>query len=203
MGSQWGKDKVYRRAMNEGFRSRAAYKLQEIQERFSIIRDDDNIVDLGAAPGSWLQVERGLTKGKVLGVDLNPIPPIDGVMTVVGDLTTAEVRQQVMELMGVVNVVLCDASPKLSGQKSYDQARAIGLGEDALAFAVQTMKQGGNMAMKSFQGDMFAELLADVRKHFYAVKTFHTKSTRRGSTEIYIVARNFIGSSGDVEGPIQ
>ena len=203
MGSQWGKDKVYRRAMNEGFRSRAAYKLQEIQERFSIIREDDNIVDLGAAPGSWLQVERTMTEGKVLGVDLNPIPPIDGVITVVGDLTSPEVQQQVKDLVGVVNVVLCDASPKLSGQKSYDQARAIGLGEDALMFAVRTMKQGGNMAMKSFQGEMFHELLDDVKKHFYVVKTFHTKSTRRGSTEIYIVAKNFIGSSGDVEGHIQ
>jgi 23S rRNA (uridine2552-2'-O)-methyltransferase len=70
-------------------------------------------------------------------------------------------------------------------------------------FAARTMKQGGNMAMKSFQGEMFHELLEEVKKHFYVVKTFHTKSTRRGSTEIYIVAKNFIGSSGDVEGHIQ
>ncbi len=87
MGSLWSRDKVYLRAKSEGFRSRASYKLIEIQKKFSVIRNTDNIVDLGAAPGSWLQVERTLTNGRVLGVDLNPIAPLDGVETIEGDLT--------------------------------------------------------------------------------------------------------------------
>ena len=95
MGSQWGKDSAYLRAMKEGYRSRAAYKLRDIQDRYRIIRDDDNVVDLGAAPGSWLQVERTLTQGKVLGIDLNPIPPLEGVDTLVTDMTDPELPEHV------------------------------------------------------------------------------------------------------------
>ena len=124
MGSQWGQDRQYRAAVREGYRSRAAYKLIEVQQHANIIREDDNVVDLGAAPGSWLQVLRTMTDGKVIGVDLNPIAPIDGVETIVGDLNDPDVRAQVKETLGVVNVVVCDAAPKLSGQRSYDQGRS-------------------------------------------------------------------------------
>jgi len=87
MGSQWSRDSVYVRAIREGYRSRAAFKLKEIVERFNLIRDSDNVLDLGAAPGSWLQVTRSITRGKVLGIDLAPIAPLEGVTTLVGDLT--------------------------------------------------------------------------------------------------------------------
>ena len=127
MGSQWGRDKGYRMAMREGYRSRAAYKLIEIQQHAGVIREDDNVVDLGAAPGSWLQVIRTLTEGRVLGVDLNPIAPIEGVEMIVGNLADPALQARVKEALGVVNVVVADASPKLSGQRSYDQARAIEL----------------------------------------------------------------------------
>jgi len=193
MGSQWGADKYYRRSLKEGYRSRAAYKLIEIQKRFEFIRDDDNIVDLGAAPGSWMQVERELTDGMIIGVDLNPIAPVEDTMTIVGDFTTEKVQDKVRSLIDEVNIVLCDASPKLSGQKSYDQARAIGLCEDALAFTCKIIKPGGNFVMKSFQGEMFGELLVEIRKHFYSVKVYRTKATRKGSTESYIISKNFKG----------
>jgi len=193
MGSQWGYDKTYLRAKSEGYRSRAAYKLMEIQKKFAIIRPDDNIVDLGAAPGSWLQVERNLTNAKVVGIDLNPIASLDGVETIEGDLNDPEVLEIIKELLPVVNVVLCDASPKLSGHKSYDQARIIELNEQALAFACKVLKQGGNFAIKSFQGTDFPELYASTKEHFYSVKTCNTKSSRKGSTELYIVAKNFVG----------
>ncbi|WAC06014.1 MAG: RlmE family RNA methyltransferase [Methanoregula sp.] len=193
MGSHWGHDKIYHKAKSEGYRSRAAYKLLEIQRRFDIIRRSDNIVDLGAAPGSWLQVERTLTDGRVLGIDLVPIPPLDNVETIEGDLADPAVQDQVKSLLGVVNIVVCDAAPKLSGHKSYDQARAIALGEDALHFACNTLKTGGNFVVKSFQGTDFSDLLNQIRQHFYSVKTFMTKSTRKGSTELYIVAKNFTG----------
>ncbi|MDD4138370.1 MAG: RlmE family RNA methyltransferase [Methanoregula sp.] len=193
MGSQWGYDKTYMRAKHEGYRSRAAYKLLEIQEKFEIIRRDDNIVDLGAAPGSWLQVERALTDARVVGIDLNPIADLDGVETIVGDLNDPDVLDLVKSLVSVVSVVLCDAAPKLSGHRSYDQARSIELNEQALMFACKVLKQGGNFAVKSFQGTDFPELYAMTKEHFYSVKTCITKSTRKGSTELYIVAKNFHG----------
>lgn len=182
------------RAKHEGYRSRAAYKLMEIQKKFSVIRPTDNIVDLGAAPGSWLQVERNLTNARVLGIDLNPIAELAGVETIEGDLNDPEVLALVQENLPVVNVVVCDAAPKLSGHKSFDQARIIELNEQALAFACRVLKQGGNFVIKSFQGTDFPQFYADIRQHFYSVKTYNTRSSRRGSTELYVIAKNFTGA---------
>jgi 23S rRNA (uridine2552-2'-O)-methyltransferase len=180
------------RAKHEGYRSRAAYKLLEIQKKFAIIRPDDNVVDLGAAPGSWLQVLRTLTDARVVGIDLNPIAHLEGVETLEGDLNDKEIQEQVKTLLGIINVVVCDAAPKLSGHKSYDQARIIELNEQALAFACRVLKHGGNFVVKSFQGTDFPELYADTKQHFHAVKTMNTQSSRKGSTELYIVAKNFV-----------
>ena len=191
MGSQWGYDKTYMRAKHEGYRSRAAYKLIEIQTKFSIIRPDDNVIDLGAAPGSWLQVLRTMTQARVLGIDLNQIADLEGVETIQGDLTDPEVQELAKSTLGIVNVVVCDAAPKLSGHHSYDQARIIELNEMALDFAVKVLKPGGNFAIKSFQGTDFPEFYSLVKKHFYSVKTCNTRSTRKGSTELYVVAKNF------------
>jgi 23S rRNA (uridine2552-2'-O)-methyltransferase len=202
MGSQWGRDKVYQRAVREGYRSRAALKLREIQERFLIIRNDDNVVDLGAAPGSWLQVVRGLTTGSVIGIDLSPIPPIEGVVAITGDFTDEGIQREVRSLVPYASVVLSDASPKLSGQRSYDQARAIALGEEALLFATLILKPGGNCVIKSFQGEEFGSLVSLMRTHFYSVKTFICKSSRRGSTEIYLIGRNYKGRTEDALGPL-
>ena len=193
MGSQWGYDRTSIRAKHEGYRSRAAYKLLEIQKKYAVIRPDDNIVDLGAAPGSWLQVERTLTQAKVVGIDLNPIAHLDGVETLEGDLNDPEVQEKVRLLLGVVNVVVCDAAPKISGHKSYDHARIIELNEQALKFAGNVLKQGGNFVVKSFQGTDFPELYSMTKERFYSVKTCITRSTRKGSTELYIVAKNFVG----------
>jgi len=189
--------------MKAGYRARAAYKLLEIQQKHEIIRPTDNIVDLGAAPGSWLQVLRDLTGGKVVGVDLNPIAPMEGVTTIAGDFTDPEVQDRIREEAGgIVNIVVSDASPKLSGQKSYDQARAVGLGEDALAFACTILKPGGNLVIKSFQGELFGELVAEARKHFYSVRGYRTKASRKGSAETYIIAKNFKGTCNGADGPL-
>ena len=193
MGSHWGHDKVYQKARSEGYRSRAAYKLMEIQRRFHVIRASDNVVDLGAAPGSWLQVLRTLTHGRVLGIDLSPIPPIDGVDTIEGDLSDTGIQEQAKTLLGVVNVVVCDAAPKLSGHKSYDQARAMALGKEALRFTCNILKPGGNFVVKSFQGTDFSDLYSETKRHFFSVKTCVTQATRKGSTELYIIGKNFIG----------
>lgn len=197
MGSQWRKDNVYRKSVRDGFRARSAYKLIDINTRFNIIRASDNVVDLGAAPGSWLQVLRTLTEGKILGVDLNPIVPMQNVITVTGDFTTTEIQEKILGLILLVNVVVCDASPHLSGAKGYDQARVMALNENALRFTEKLLKQGGNFVMKSFQGVEFEDLLALVKERFYAVRVIRAEATRRGSTECYIVAKNFIGDADD------
>jgi 23S rRNA (uridine2552-2'-O)-methyltransferase len=191
MGSHWGHDKVYQKAKSEGYRSRAAYKLLEIQKRFAVIRRSDNVVDLGAAPGSWLQVARALTDGRVLGIDLSPIPPIAGVQTMEGDLADPALQVRVKAELGVVNVVISDAAPRLSGHKSYDQARAIALGEEALNFACSTVKPGGNFVVKSFQGTDFSALYSETKRHFHTARTYMAQATRKGSTELYIIGKNF------------
>ncbi|NYT07907.1 MAG: RlmE family RNA methyltransferase [Methanomicrobiales archaeon] len=201
MGSQWGRDSAYTRAMKEGYRSRAAYKLIEIQDRYHIIRERDNVVDLGAAPGSWLQVIRGITRGTVLGIDLSPIAALDGVETLVADFTDPSLPGQVRSMVGTVNVVVSDAAPKLSGHKSYDQARAMALGEDALAFACRVLKPGGNFLVKAFQGEDFNRFLAEIRDHFLSVRTFRSRATRKGSSEIYIIAKNFV-TTHEAEGSV-
>jgi 23S rRNA (uridine2552-2'-O)-methyltransferase len=187
--------------MKEGYRSRAAYKMIEIQNRYHIIREQDNVVDLGAAPGSWLQVIRGITRGSVIGIDLSPIAALDGVQTLVADFTDPALPGQVRSMLGTVNVVVSDAAPKLSGHKSYDQARAMALGEEALAFTCEILKPGGNFLVKAFQGEDFSSFLAEIRNRFLSVRTFRSKATRKGSSEIYIIAKNFV-TIDEAEGPL-
>lgn len=191
MGSQWGRDKVYQKAKQQGYRSRAAFKLVEILNKNPVLRPDDNVVDLGAAPGSWLQIIREHTTGMIVGVDLNPIQPIEGVTTFVGDFTDPKLVGKVLKHLPEVNLVICDASPKLSGQKSYDQARAIDLNKKALEFAVQVLCPGGNLVMKSFQGEDFQWIYRHVKNEFFRVTTHKTFSSRKGSAELYIIGRNF------------
>ena len=194
MGSQWSKDKTYIRAKQSGYRSRAAMKLKEIIQKNPVIRPDDNILDLGAAPGSWLQVLREMTNGVIVGVDLNPIVPIEGIITITGDFSDPAVIARIQEHMPEVNGIVCDASPKLSGQRSYDQARSIELNEKALNLARLLLKQGGNLIMKSFQGEDFNWMYKKVKQEFYSVRTYKAHATRKGSTEMYIIAKNFIGT---------
>ncbi|MDG6256297.1 MAG: RlmE family RNA methyltransferase [Methanomicrobiaceae archaeon] len=194
MGSQWGRDRYHRRAKSEGYRSRAAYKLLDIQRRFQLIRPDDNVVDLGAAPGSWLQVLREITAGTVIGVDLTPIASVEDTLTITGDFTQQAVQDNICSRVREVGVVVCDAAPKLSGQKSYDQARSIGLAEDALGFCCTILKPGGNFVVKAFQGEQFDDFLAEVRERFRSVRVYRTQATRKGSTEAYVIAKNFRGT---------
>ena len=201
MGSQWSKDSTYTRAMREGYRSRAAYKLIEIQNRHHIIRETDNVVDLGAAPGSWLQVIRAITREKVLGIDLSPIVPLEGVLTMIGDISDRQIRSAARAQLGIVNVVTSDASPKLSGSRSYDQARSIALCEESLSFACELLKPGGNFVVKAFQGADFNDLLQKTRDHFLSVRTLRSMASRKGSAEIYVIGKNFV-SMHDPEGPV-
>jgi 23S rRNA (uridine2552-2'-O)-methyltransferase len=200
MSKNWMRERrqdfYYRNAKRLAYRSRASFKLMQIDDRFDIIREGMTVVDLGAAPGGWLQVaaERVGPKGKVVGVDLQPIEPLEGVHTVRGDLRREEVRQELIGLTdGKVDLVLSDMSPNISGHYSLDHARSIELCEMALDFALRALSPGGNMVVKMFEGNLGNEFLAQVRRHFTTVKRHSPKASRSSSSEVYVVAQGFHG----------
>lgn len=195
------KDFYYNKAKQEGYRSRAAYKLKRINEKFNIIRKGDVVVDLGAAPGGWLQVARELSGSRVLGVDLQAIEPIEGVETIRGDIRATETVDRITWMIEKADAVICDAAPDLSGNWSYDHARSIDLASAAFGAAKQILRTGGNFVVKVFQGDMYEEFLNKIKKEFSQVKAYKSEASRKESAEIYIVARGLLSApvrAGDV-----
>lgn len=191
------RDYFYRKAKDEGYRSRAAFKLKQINERFNIIKKKDTVVDLGAAPGGWLQVAKELSGGKVVGVDILPIEEIEGVETIKGDIrleATAEKIKEKIKKEGS-DVVICDAAPNLSGNWSYDHARSIDLATSALECARKLLKPEGRFAVKVFQGDMFPEFLDKVRRYFGKVRAFSPEATRKQSAEIYVIGKGLLSGA--------
>ncbi len=188
------RDYFYRKAKEEGYRSRAAFKLKQINERFNIIKKRDTVVDLGAAPGGWLQVAKELSGGKVVGVDILPIEGIEGVETIKGDIRLEATVEKIKEKIKKegADVVICDAAPNLSGNWSYDHARSIDLATSALECAGKLLKPEGRFAVKVFQGDMFPEFLDKVRRHFVKVQAFTPKATRKQSAEIYVIGKGLL-----------
>jgi len=189
------KDSFYRRAKTSGYRSRAAYKLIELDRRFRLFRPGSRVVDLGAWPGGWLQVAaaRVGARGLVVGVDLVPIaslpPPV---ICLCADLRVPETLTRVREICGgAVDLVLSDMAPKLSGVRAADEARADELAACALSTAQELLRPGGTLLLKLFQGDGTASWLVRLRQHFASVKTTRPEATRSGSAELYAVAGGF------------
>jgi 23S rRNA (uridine2552-2'-O)-methyltransferase len=192
------KDFFYRKAKAEGYRSRAAYKLLQINKRFHLIRKGDVVVDLGAAPGGWLQVAKEISGGNVLGVDLEEIAPIEGVLTVRADITGDDTPKTVGEaLSGDADVVICDAAPNLSGNWSLDHARSIDLARSALLLARKILRPGGNLLIKVFQGDMFPDFLSEMKREFLVVRSHSPEASRKASAEIYVMGL------GRLAGPVR
>jgi len=188
------RDYYYRKAKQLDYRSRASFKLLQLDDRFNLFRPGMTVVDLGAAPGGWLQVaaERVGPKGTVVGVDLQPIEPMEGVKTIKGDIRKQEVREELLALTnGHVDVVLSDMSPNISGSYSMDHARSIELCEMALSFALATLSPNGKLVFKMFEGDMSRDLISEVQKHFETVKRYSPEASRSSSSEIYVVAKGF------------
>ncbi len=185
------RDYFYRKAKKEGYRSRAAFKLKQINERFGIIRRGDVVVDLGAAPGGWLQVAHELSGGRVVGVDILPIEEIEGVETIKGDIRLDSTVEKIKDVLGNkgADAVICDAAPNLSGNWSYDHARSIDLATSALECAGKILKPGGRFAVKVFQGDMFPRFLEKARGYFMNVRAFSPEASRKQSAEIYVVCK--------------
>ena len=191
-------DHFYKMAKKEGYRSRAAYKLKQINTRFHIIRRGDAVVDLGAAPGGWTQVAAELAgnRGTVVGVDLQSISRIDGAVTIVGDIRSEETIDAIRQAVGRADVVLSDAAPNLAGDWSYDHARSVDLAEHALACAQKILRPGGNFVVKVFHGDLFAGYLQNVKLLFRKVYSHSPMASRKASAEMYIIAKEFRGDKG-------
>jgi 23S rRNA (uridine2552-2'-O)-methyltransferase len=186
-------DPYVREAQRRGYRSRAAFKLQELAERDRLLRPGMTVVDLGAAPGSWLQVlrERVGSGGRIVAIDLLPMTPVAGVALIQGDFASDEgIAAIEQELAGTpVDLVLSDMSPNLSGVESADQARSVHLAELALDFACTHLHPGGDLVVKVFQGTGLAEFKREVERHFTKVYLRKPKASRDRSREHYVVAK--------------
>jgi 23S rRNA (uridine2552-2'-O)-methyltransferase len=189
------KDEYVKRARQEGARSRAAYKLEEIDRRDRLLRPDMTVVDLGAAPGGWSQYVKSRVggSGRVLALDILPMEPIPGVEFLEGDFMQQPVLDSLMErLQGQpVDLVISDMAPNMTGVPAVDQARSMELAELALEFADQTLKPGGAVLMKIFQGRGFNEFYAQMRLQFEKMVTRKPQASRSESREIYLLGKGF------------
>jgi 23S rRNA (uridine2552-2'-O)-methyltransferase len=189
------RDPYVERAAKEGWRSRAVYKLEEIDRRERLIKAEIVCVDLGAAPGGWSQyVARKPGPGKrVLALDLLPMDPIDGVELIQADFTTQEALDALQAWAGDRNthLVMSDMAPNISGNNAIDQPRSMALAEEALDFAKLVLRPGGNFLVKLFQGEGFSEFVIEARRGFRSVKLIKPRASRAGSREIYLLARHY------------
>lgn len=184
-------DLYVRRSRAEGFRSRAAYKLQQIAERDKLFRPGMTVVDLGAAAGGWSQVAASAVApgGRVIAVDLLDMPPIGGVTFLRGDFRDDAVLSELEQRLGgqAVDIVLSDMAPNMSGVASADQARAMGLAELALEFALKHLKPQGKLLVKAFHGAGFDAFLRTMRERFLQVSVRKPEASRSRSREVYVL----------------
>ena len=190
------KEEYYLKAKKQDYRSRASFKLLQLNRKFKLIRKGDSVVDLGAAPGGWSQVALEIVgeDGLVVAVDLNRIKPFpeENFHRIKGDFVAPETVKEIKHVLkGRSDIVLSDASPKLSGIKDLDQVISIELARSVIKICEDVLKNKGNLIMKVFQGEGFPELLQDLKKKFRTVKTTKPPSSKKKSVEMYIVARGF------------
>jgi len=186
-------DPHVRRAVREGKRSRAAFKLLEILDRHGLnLRTGNVVVDLGCAPGSWCMelVKRVGRAGCVIGMDLLPVAPIDGVTLIQADFTTDEGRALLKQALSgrEIDVVVSDMAPEMSGNKLVDQMRMIGLNELTLEFACRHLRTGGHLLMKTFMGEGYDQLRAMLAAHFERVRHIKPAASRKSSAEFFLLA---------------
>lgn len=185
------------RAQREGYRSRACYKLKEINEKDHLIKAGMTVVDLGAAPGGWSQVAAELVgdKGRVVASDILSMDSLAGVEFIQGDFTEPEVLDQILHCVkgSQVDLVISDMAPNMSGVSSVDQPRSMYLVELAMDLVSHVLKPKGNFLAKVFQGEGFEALLADTRQYFQAVLIRKPKASRARSREAYLLAKGFKG----------
>ena len=188
-------DAYVKKAQKQGYRSRAAYKLLEIQQKDRFIKPGEIVIDLGAAPGGWSQVaaEQVGSKGRVIALDILPIEPIAGVECFQGDFTEQRVFDQLLETLGgeKAGLVLSDMAPNISGIKAVDQPKSMYLAELAVDLAQKVLVNQGDLLIKVFQGEGFDELLREIRELFTKVIIRKPQASRSRSREVYILAKGF------------
>jgi 23S rRNA (uridine2552-2'-O)-methyltransferase len=189
------RDIYVERANRAGWRSRAVFKLEQIQEKERLLAPGTVCIDLGAAPGGWSQLAARLVApgGRVVAVDLLPMEPIPDVEFLQGDFTSAETLAALRALIGAtpVDLVMSDMAPNISGNRAIDQPRSLALLDDALLFAREVLRPGGHLLLKAFQGEGIAAFTRELRSYFKSVKTIKPKASRPESREIYLLARCF------------
>lgn len=196
-------DPYVAKARRDGYRSRAAYKLIEIDDRARVLKPGQRVVDLGAAPGGWLQVaaERiGLARGQgaLIGIDLLPMDPVAGAILIEGDFTHDEAPARLKALLGgPADVVLSDMAANAMGHKKTDHLRIVYLAELAVHFAREVLAPGGAFICKVLQGGTEGQLLADLKRDFATVKHIKPPASRQDSSELYVLATGFRGREGE------
>ncbi|HEY9091728.1 RlmE family RNA methyltransferase [Parasphingorhabdus sp.] len=188
-------DPYVKQAKAEGYRSRAAYKILELDERFKFVRKAKAVVDLGIAPGGWSQVIRKFVPGaKIVGIDLLPVDPIDGVTIFEMDFMDDSAPDKLMEALGCApDLVLSDMAANTVGHQQTDHLRTMGLVESAAHFAVENLQIGGTFVAKVLAGGTDNELLTFLKQHFKTVKHAKPPASRKGSSEWYVIAQGFKG----------
>ena len=188
-------DPYVKRAHAEGWRSRAAFKLEEIQRSDRLLRPGMTIVDLGAAPGGWSQYAARLLagKGRVIALDLLPMPALPGVEFLQGDFGEEETLERLRALLAglPLDLVMSDMAPNMSGMADVDHDRQMHLVDLAVEFAAATLRPGGDLLIKVFQGREFQPLIARLRRSFESVKLRKPKASRARSAELYVLARGY------------
>ncbi len=187
-------DPYVHKAKKAGYRSRAAYKLIEIDDKFKFLKQGAKVVDLGAAPGGWTQValEKVGPKGKVIGIDLTLMEPLQGALLICGDFCDPKVVENLKSVLeGEVDVVLSDMAAPSTGHSQTDHLRIMALAEEAFVFAQDTLRAGGTFVVKVLQGGTEKDLLGLLKKHFAKVVHFKPPASRSDSAEMYVVALGF------------
>jgi len=187
-------DPYVRLAQQQGMRSRSAFKLLELQDKYQLIKAGMTVVDLGAAPGGWCQLAQSLVgeEGRVVGLDILFMDPLHGVQFIQGDFTDDEPLRELLEALDgqAVDLVLSDMAPNMSGMATIDQAKAMYLAELALEFVRSHLKPGGDFVVKLFQGEDFDTYVREVRSLFKKVRVRKPKASRPRSREVYLLARD-------------
>lgn len=195
-------DPYVARAKREGYRSRAAFKLIEIDERFKLLKPGQRIVDLGAAPGGWSQVAAKIVgdSGRIVGIDLLEIEPMTGVEFITLDFLAPEAPKLLTDLLGgPADLVLSDMAANTTGHKKTDHLKIIALAEAALDFANEILAPGGFFLAKLFQGGESAELLAQLKRDFTTVRNVKPAASRPDSSELYVLATGFRRKAAEAE----
>ena len=184
------KDQFRRLAREQGYRSRSAFKLKQINESYKILNRGNCVVDIGCAPGGWIQIALSEVgpKGKVIGIDIKKIEPLIKAFFIQGNIHDEEILNSILKFSNSsVDVVLSDLSPNVSGNWDLDHARQIDLTRSALKLSNKILKKGGKVVLKVFQGDMLNELIDELKKEFKKVIRTKPNASRQTSSEIYLI----------------